>query len=615
MKNLRASILKKLTPNILFATVFIVCLFVILATINQFSSSIQLRNDSSVRFIDMTGIYKLDRISEEFPFRTFNDIHLTPGGLRITGSVREEIPRSVEINLYINRIDATIELNGVPLYSTAHSDIIRWDTILSPGISTEDVLTVTLTPATQGSSEWAIIQFLENFCYGSKHDLFLRQVDSNSVKILISFFTLIVGLSLIFVTVILKILRTHFFKGFFSCGALLLVSAVCILINYDYITLLFKNAVVVNALDTITQLLICLCMLVYLRTYLTKNSFRAITFLMSIGWALFTLVYFSITVSLGLTQGTINTLYAIVIVILFFSELAMIFLDYRETRKHEAWYVMLSAMILLLSLMIEIIYLAYAGYFVRIFFESGLLLFTMVQVTILVFHSQENFKTIANAHELEHQLEREKSAIMLSQIKPEFLYNSLEAIKALCEKDAAKASGAIEDFEAYLMANMDSLDSKDVIPIELELNHVRCFMNIEQLRYGENLRVRYEISDTDFSLPPLSILMMVEESIEHGLAPKPGMGTITIKTQKSAHHHYVIIEDDGVGFNMEQSFKTVDDNTEKYNKLTSRIEFFCHGTVSIASLEGKGTKVVYRMPIEEKDDGLTAASVVKSQSV
>lgn len=609
MIQLRASVIKKLTPNILFATVFIFCLSVILVTINQFSDSIQLRNDSAIHFIDMNGVYKLDRISEEFPFRTFTDIHLTQGGLRITGSLRDEIPEGSEINLYINRLDAAIELNGSPLYSTAHSEIIRWDTILSPGITKDDELTIILKPVTNGSSEWAVIQFLENFCYGSKQDLFLRQVDSNALKILISLFSIVVGLSLILVTVILKILRTHLFKGFLSCGTLLVVSASCILINYDYITLMFKNAVVVNALDIVLQLLICLCMIIYLRTYLSRDVFKSVSFLFATGWSLLSLMYFSINVSLGVSPQGTNTIYAVIIVLLFMAELVMIFFDYRKTRQPGSWYVLLSALILLLSLIIEIIHFAYSGYYLRTFFEAGLLLFTMVQVSILVFHSRENFKSVAYTHELERQLEREKSAIMLSQIKPQFLYNSLEAIKALCEKNAQKASGAIEDFEAYLMANMDSLEAKTVIPVELELNHVRCFMNIEQLRYGEDLRVRYEIQDTDFSLPPLSILPIVEDSIEKGLAPKPGMGTITIKTQKSAHHHYVIIEDDGVGFNMETAVKSPE-LPEAFNKLQSRIEFFCKGVVSIASLEGKGTKVVIRLPLEEKNTpGATGKSV------
>ncbi len=611
----RSSILKKLTPNALFAGIFIICLFAILATINSISSNIKLRNDSTIRFADMTGVYKLERISEEFPFRSFSDIHLNPGTIRITGSLHEEIPQGAEINLLINRIDATIEVDGDPLYSTSHSEIIRWDTIRSPGLTPNNVLTITLKPLSRTSSQWAVSQFLNNFCYGSKQDLLLRQLDSNSAKLFLSIFSLVVGLSLIFVTVILKILRTHLFRGFFSCGCLLVVSAICILINYDYITLLFKNAVLVNAIDSVVQLLICLCMLVYLNTYLTDKRFQTISFLFAIGWAVFTLVYFSFQLSLGFSRRGTNTLYALIIVILFSIEITMLALDYRDSRKRGIWFVMLSTVILLVSIMIEIVHLAYAGYFILIFFEVGLLLFTLVQVAILVFHSQENFKSIAHTHELERQLEREKSTIMLSQIKPQFLYNSLESIKALCEKDASKAAGAIEDFEAYLLANMDSLEAKSVIPIELELNHVRCFMNIQQLRYGDNLRVRYEIQDTDFLLPPLSILTAVEDSIEKGLAPKSGMGTLTIKTQKSAHHHYVIIEDDGVGFNMEQAVKQKI-APASFAKVRSRIEFFCHGSVSIASLEGKGTKVVFRIPIEEKDpaDMETAAKVVASLS-
>ena len=81
----------------------------------------------------------------------------------------------------------------------------------------------------------------------------------------------------------------------------------------------------------------------------------------------------------------------------------------------------------------------------------------------------------------EHKLEISESnvRIMLSQIQPHFLYNSLTAIAQLCENDPHKAKEATISFSRYLRMNMDSLNEHDVIPFEKELEHVKTYCSIE----------------------------------------------------------------------------------------------------------------------------------------
>ena len=70
-------------------------------------------------------------------------------------------------------------------------------------------------------------------------------------------------------------------------------------------------------------------------------------------------------------------------------------------------------------------------------------------------------------------LEESDRSVMLSQIQPHFLYNTLSAIRELCVVDSQMAQKALEEFSAFLRGNMDSLESKVPVHFSRELEHVR----------------------------------------------------------------------------------------------------------------------------------------------
>ena len=102
------------------------------------------------------------------------------------------------------------------------------------------------------------------------------------------------------------------------------------------------------------------------------------------------------------------------------------------------------------------------------------------------------------------ELAEKKIAIMLSQIQPHFLYNILGSIEWLCETNPQKAQEATDELARFLRGNMDSLQSTRAIPASRELEHVRCYLNLERIRFGAHLRVEYAIETSDFFLPALS---------------------------------------------------------------------------------------------------------------
>ena len=139
--------------------------------------------------------------------------------------------------------------------------------------------------------------------------------------------------------------------------------------------------------------------------------------------------------------------------------------------------------------------------------------------------------------------------IMLSQIQPHFLFNSLEVIRRLYRKDPEKADGALLKFERYLRGNMDSLGHEAPIPFQTEMEHTRLYLELEQLRFPNELHIAYDLACTDFLLPPLTLQPLAENAVRHGVrGKKSGEGTVKIAAREYEDRFEVTVTDDGNGF-------------------------------------------------------------------
>ncbi|MBO6148413.1 MAG: histidine kinase, partial [Lachnospiraceae bacterium] len=163
------------------------------------------------------------------------------------------------------------------------------------------------------------------------------------------------------------------------------------------------------------------------------------------------------------------------------------------------------------------------------------------------------------------------------------------------EKDPETAQKAISDFADYLRGNMDSLESSSPISFRAELSHVKYYLNLEQLRLGDELNVVYSLHAEDFSLPPLTVVTLVENAVKHGVAKAEDGGTVTISTWEGKDSYSVEIRDDGVGFDMEQHEK--DDRTHiGIENVRTRLRVISGGELYIFSAPGEGTKAIIKIP-------------------
>ena len=212
------------------------------------------------------------------------------------------------------------------------------------------------------------------------------------------------------------------------------------------------------------------------------------------------------------------------------------------------------------------------------------------------------FLNLQKSIQLAQEQEKNKEAqvkIMMSQIQPHFMYNSLSSISTLIPLNQYKAQKALDDFTEYLRHNLSSLTQTSVIPFEDELRHIQTYVSLEKVRFNDRLNVVYDIQTTDFYVPPLSLQPLVENAVKHGILKKVEGGTLLFKTEEVEDAYIVSIRDDGVGFNP----KELHIDTNKHfgiSNIKHRLKTMCHSELLIKSEPGKGTLATVKFYKEKK---------------
>ena len=206
----------------------------------------------------------------------------------------------------------------------------------------------------------------------------------------------------------------------------------------------------------------------------------------------------------------------------------------------------------------------------------------------------EMYRNDAILHEREMQ--DKTTSLMLSQIQPHFIYNTLATIQVLCEIDAEKAAKTIDTFSKYLRINTDALSKKEPVSILEEVKHAKTYSDIEMVRF-DNVNVIFNIEDQDFKLPVLTLEPIVENAIKYGVRAKEE-GIVEVRTFKEGNKHILVVKDNGIGFNVNE-IKNDGRNHVGIENVKKRVENMVHGTFEIESEVGIGTTVTITV-LEDK---------------
>jgi len=141
--------------------------------------------------------------------------------------------------------------------------------------------------------------------------------------------------------------------------------------------------------------------------------------------------------------------------------------------------------------------------------------------------------------------------VLQAQINPHFLFNALNTISYYCRSNPEKAKDLIIYLAEYYR---HSLNNESVfINFRQEIRHIQAYVNIEMARFGDRLKVTYNIPDyLDFNLPCLILQPLVENAIKHGVLPKENGGTIEIGAAPHGQNVRLYVYDNGVGIPAEK---------------------------------------------------------------
>ena len=233
------------------------------------------------------------------------------------------------------------------------------------------------------------------------------------------------------------------------------------------------------------------------------------------------------------------------------------------------------------------------------FFNYGLAITMAYQIVSLILDLHKQYKEAIRYQQVQKELYEAKVSVMISQIQPHFMYNALTSIAMMCQIDPDTAQEATVTFADYLRGNMDSLKQTKPVPFETELEHLKKYLYIEKLRFADLLNIEYDIQTTGFYLPLLSIQPLVENAVKHGVGMKEDGGTVKISTRETETSYEVVIEDDGVGFDVNEQKDDGRSHVGMEN-TKKRLHDMCGAQVVITSVIGEGTTARVILPKEEQ---------------
>ena len=216
---------------------------------------------------------------------------------------------------------------------------------------------------------------------------------------------------------------------------------------------------------------------------------------------------------------------------------------------------------------------------------------------------------------IEEQKRKSEWNLLQAQIKPHFIYNTLDSI--IWMSHAGRNEEVVEMTSALAQLLRNSIGSgKEIITLNEELAHIESYLVIQKMRYREKLRFEMDIDPEtrSYRIPRLVLQPLVENAIYHGIKVKEHGGTVRVTSMLDEDQLLITVEDDGAGMTPEQlahiyDQKESDESSSKigvYN-VNERLQFYFGADFGLKffSEPEKGTTVMLVLPRifdKEEDD-------------
>ncbi|HYF75360.1 MAG TPA: sensor histidine kinase [Candidatus Nitrosocosmicus sp.] len=219
-------------------------------------------------------------------------------------------------------------------------------------------------------------------------------------------------------------------------------------------------------------------------------------------------------------------------------------------------------------------------------------------------------KLIARVKKEERTKRKNELKLIQAQIKPHFLYNTLDAISALSlmgdSQNAYKITRSLGDFYRTSLSN-----GNETITVKEELDCIKSYLSILDIRYDGKYAVDYEIDPeiADFKILKLLLQPIVENAVHHGLRNKEGEGLLSIIGYRAGESLIFKIKDNGIGMTGEKINEVLNNKVNNTHggfgiyscKQRLSIYYNTENPLRIESTPGMGTEVTVEIPVMGED--------------
>lgn len=542
-----------------------------------------------------------------YPYNEDSDISAFEGDLVVKGHMDSDIPEGGVLNFYCNHIGVSIYVNGEVLFTDTPSEIRkfgmdliasmcgkRWEQLLCPEIAADDEIEIRFINYHNYGNKNAYKEALSSFLMTPPDNTILEVYLKSYIEPFerVGYALLIVAVMLLGASFSALVFKSDITNALFKIGVTTLFVAGYIV--FDVMMLYFADELLV--VKTYGRQM-CLMLAVYFVGMMVcdslKDVYKKVAEVVMTGSGILNFIMIALAAMGNVLLYDTLLLWEVAQYIISIMLIVLCILEMKKEKRcktEQLFYVVIHS-----AWIIDMTGVSYSMYYSGICFKAAyvvmLVAFLLGGAKQVILDHQASLKN----KKLGEKLEQSRIAIMLSQIQPHFLYNSLTSVMDLCDKNPKQAKAAIADFADYLRGNLSSLKTENLISFRTELEHIEKYLRLEKLRFGDELEIVYDIQIEDFMLPALSVQPLIENAVKHGVGQKIGGGTVCIHTSETADEYIIRITDDGVGFD-EREYAEDDTTHVGIENTKKRLGMMMNAGLEIESKKGVGTTACIRIP-------------------
>ena len=589
----------KLSLVLIFLVLPFVCIGVVKSNDNQATLPVPLE-------MEFEGEYSYDGVSW-YEYSESADISSFDGDVTFRGHFTEEVIEGATLNFFINHIGISVYVNGNMIYMDTPTQLKsmgrdlmksmcgqKWSNFICPQITAEDEVEIRFINFHNHGNKNAYKEAITN-CYMSPQ---YNPIMENYLEKYIEPFEnlgygiLVVGIMLVGVAVFAKIfgsdlaakvakiaVSTLFMGGYVLFDVMLVflmddslvvktyARQMCLMISVFFVGMLICD-MLSGIRRKIANVLVAISGVVNAAIIIIAITGKVLMYDMGFAWKIMQLVVSLALVVLGI-------------------------LEIKHNKKN--WGEISICILVHLAVILDIGEVGYFEYFNGLFYKTTFIIMLFGLIFRGVRRIVNEHRTNVKNQKLEIELDNSHTALMLSQIKPHFIYNVLGTIREFCEEEPKKAAELVQKFSMYLRGNFTEMDNQTPVSVAKEIEHVKHYVDIEMIRFPD-MMVEYDIQNDEFLVPALTIQPLVENAIKHGLMGLETAGKVKVSSYETDKYYEVCVQDDGVGFD-----ESVFYDGKKHIGIANirrRIEAMCGGNLTIDSVKGQGTTAIIRIPKE-----------------